>query len=378
MSKIKIRSKENLVYLVIWAILFVTPVISFYLRNDEAPVGVHGWREVLGVWRVYLPLLIIFIIHNVLLAPLLIYRRKTPLYILFTLCIVGAFIALQCSHRPAAPPYNGEPHTTAVAQHAPPIDANMPPPPDKPRGIDDIGKRPPLIWGQHDIVNVIFLIMLLAINLGIKNFFKTEEELRNMHELEKENIRQELNMLKYQINPHFLMNTLNNIHALVDINPDGAKESIVELSKIMRYILYKDDEGYISLDREVKFLNHYIHLMRIRYADSVAITTSFPATLPNRNIPSLLLISFVENAFKHGISYRLPSFVDIAITADDDRMTFTCRNSNHSTAGENKGGIGLANVKRRLDILYPNNHTLLIDDNGETYSVRLEMPLTVS
>ena len=121
-----------------------------------------------------------------------------------------------------------------------------------------------------------------------------------MRLLEKENLNQQLEYLKYQINPHFFMNTLNNIHALVDIDPEKAKTTIVELSKMMRYLLYEGNNSLIPLHREVEFLRNYITLMKLRYTDKVKIDTDIPVSLPDRRLPPLLLITFVENAFKHG------------------------------------------------------------------------------
>jgi LytS/YehU family sensor histidine kinase len=175
------------------------------------------------------------------------------------------------------------------------------------------------------------------------------------------------------------MNTLNNIHALVDIDPEQAKRTIVELSKLMRYVLYEADKKLISLQREIDFINHYIALMRIRYTDKVKITTDMPQGVSNIEIPPLLFILFVENAFKHGVSYQKDSFIDISIKVENDRIHFRCLNSKHdSEVMEEAGGIGLTNARKRLELIYGNDFTFEIMNEPLTYEVNLELPTYIN
>ena len=175
------------------------------------------------------------------------------------------------------------------------------------------------------------------------------------------------------------MNTLNNIHALVDIDPEQAKETIVELSKMMRYVLYEGNKQRVPLGRELEFIRHYVSLMQLRYTDKVSITLDLPAEVPDRQMPPLLLITFIENAFKHGVSYQKPSFIDVKVTVDDGQLLFNCLNS--KTGGqpeidnEKQGGVGLANVRKRLELLYGHRYTLHINETPDTYHVELKFPL---
>ena len=243
-------------------------------------------------------------------------------------------------------------------------------------------ERPPVMIGQHDIVALIILILMVGMNLGIKLYFKQRSDQKRLAELEKENLEQQLEYLKYQINPHFFMNTLNNIHALVDIDPEKAKETILELSKMMRFVLYEGNKAGVPLNREIDFLQNYIILMKLRYTDKVKIKVETPVTLPNKEVPPLMFITFVENAFKHGVSYQQESFIDISIKEtgrQGDRETsclvFTCANSRIPKEEDNHGGVGLANVKKRLDLIYGNNYTLDIKDEPDVYTVTLTIPL---
>jgi LytS/YehU family sensor histidine kinase len=217
---------------------------------------------------------------------------------------------------------------------------------------------------------------MFGMNIGIKLFFKNRNDQKKLEALQKKNLEQQLEYLKYQINPHFFMNTLNNIHALVDIDPEKAKDTILELSKMMRFILYEGDKSGVPLTREFDFIRHYVTLMQLRYTDKVDIRTDLPDEAPDKTVPPLMLISFIENAFKHGISYQHQSFVHIKVEVIDDHLHFTCRNSKAEIPNQEKGGVGLTNVKQRLHLLYDNNYTLKIQNQPDSYNVELTIPLT--
>ncbi len=248
-------------------------------------------------------------------------------------------------------------------------------PPPEPIG-KRMEKRPPVFFGEKDIVAIVVLILMCGMNLGIKLYFRTRKDQKKLQALEKENLEQQLEYLKYQINPHFFMNTLNNIHALVDIDPEKAKGTILELSKMMRFVLYEGDKKGVSLTREFDFIRNYITLMRLRYTDKVQIRIDLPSQVPDRLIPPLMLITFIENAFKHGISYQHDSFIEVKAEVLGSKLHFVCRNSKADKPNEEKGGVGLANVKQRLKLLYDNDYTLKIEDEISVYSVQLIIPLS--
>ena len=166
------------------------------------------------------------------------------------------------------------------------------------------------------------------------------------------------------------MNTLNNIHALVDIDTGKAKSTIVELSKLMRYVLYEASNKTILLSREVQFLKNYIALMSLRYTNKVSIQMDFPVEVPEVQIPPLLFVSFVENAFKHGVSYRSESFIHVLMQLDEgNRLSFRCSNSNNGSADE------LENIRKRLRLLFGNDYTLSITEEEHKFDVLLIIPL---
>ena len=237
---------------------------------------------------------------------------------------------------------------------------------------------PPPIVGEHDVLAVVVLVLMLGANLGIKGYFRSRDDQKRLVMLEHENLEQQLEYLRYQINPHFFMNTLNNIHALVDIDPEQAKETILELSKMMRFVLYEGNKQGVPLSRELDFIRHYVALMQLRYTEKVKITLNLPQESPDRQIPPLILITFIENAFKHGISYQRESFIEMTVAVEGETLRFKCRNSKADRPNEEKGGVGLANIRKRLNLLYNQRYTLHIDETPDVYMVELMLPLLQS
>jgi hypothetical protein len=367
--------QENLIYLAVWGMLFAAPLLSLYVRTVSDTNLVFDWTEVFIVWRKFIPFLLLFLIHNFLLAPLLVHGHKRIVYFSVMAVIIAAFTFYQCTNRP-----KGGAHRAP----RPPMemrDRREPPPFDRPRPrAEHRPDMPPPIIGEHDILAVVVLILMFGANLGIKGYFRARDDRKRLAALEKQNLEQQLEYLRYQINPHFFMNTLNNIHALVDIDPAKAQETIVELSKMMRYVLYEKGESQqgVPLTKELEFIRTYVKLMQLRYTEKVKITLNLPHEVPDRQIPSLILVTFIENAFKHGVSYQRESFIEMTVEVQDDHLHFTCRNSKADVPNQQKGGVGLVNVRKRLDLLYDHNYTLSIHDDPQVYSVDLTLPLTLT
>jgi hypothetical protein len=365
--------QENLIYLAVWGLLFVAPLLSLYVRTANDPNIAFNWTEVFTVWRHFVLYLLLFLVHNFLLAPLLVYGHKRVVYFSIVAAVLVGFTLYQCNHRPQMGEHR---------EHRPPMekmDRRVPPPFEK-RGPHwkhrpERPDMPPPIIGEHDILAIVVLILMFGANIGIKGYFRGRDDRKRLAMLEHENLEQQLEYLRYQINPHFFMNTLNNIHALVDIDPEQAKDTILELSKMMRFVLYEGNKQGVPLARELDFIRHYVTLMELRYTEKVKITLNLPQEVPDCQIPPLILITFIENAFKHGISYQRDSFIEINVTVEGDTLRFQCRNSKADRPNEEKGGVGLANVRKRLDLLFDRNYTLSIQDTSDIYAVELTLPL---
>ena len=374
--------QENLIYLVVWGLLFAAPLLTLYVRSVGDADLSFDWHHVFFVWRKFAVYLLLFLLHNFLLAPLLLHRRRV-LYFTIVAVVLAAFAVYQ---------FNSRPDKRPVEDHRPEMDMrhHPAPPPDEMRDIDfhdrpelppdqftPNGKRP--FFEERDIVAIVVLILMFGVNLGIKSYFRSRDDHKRLEELEKQHLEQQLEYLRYQINPHFFMNTLNNIHALIDIDPTKAQETVLELSRMMRFVLYEGDRHEVPLSKEMDFIRTYVKLMRLRYTDKVSISLQLPNEVPDKTIPPLILISFIENAFKHGISYQHDSFVEVNVSVEGESLHFLCRNSKAKVSshelGEAKGGVGLANVRKRLDLLYGKSYTLDINDESDTYNVQLIIPL---
>ena len=381
--------QENLIYLAVWGLLFAAPLLSLYVRTVNDPNIEFDWSEVFFAWRLFAVYLLLFLIHNFLLAPLLVHGGKRVVYYASVAAMLMAFTLYQCNQRPERRNHRRPPmervnnHQPSFAEPPTAFDGERPPLPDD--GPMMKGKRPPHrnhkagppppIVGEHDILAIVVLVLMFGANLGIKFYYRSRDDQKRLAELEHENLEQQLEYLRYQINPHFFMNTLNNIHALVDIDPEQAKDTILELSKMMRFVLYEGNKKDVPISREFDFIRHYVALMQLRYTEKVKITLDMPQESPDRQIPPLILITFIENAFKHGISYQRESFIDINVAVEGEKLKFKCSNSKADQANEEKGGVGLDNVRKRLNLLYDNNYTLAINDTPDIYHVELVIPL---
>ena len=375
--------QENVTYIAMWLLLCSTPMLILIIHASSNSNLDIDWWTIMHIEEILAMYFVAFLVHNFLLAPMLLYKQQTWRYVCSILILVVAFIALQSWIRPIM---------HEQQRHRP--RAEMPMMQryykadnfrdDRPRPQFDDRPRPqfkeprPFI-GPAELTNTLALIFLMGMNLGVKLYYKADKDRNRMQQLEKENLKQRLNYLRYQISPHFFMNTLNNIHALVDIDPEKAKKSIVELSKLMRHILYDGDTNISPLSDEVQFLQNYIALMKMRFTGMVKVNTDFPAMTSQKGIAPLILAIFAENAFKHGVSYKSPSNIDMTLRCHNNEfILFTCKNSKRKDGAKEKdldGGIGLRNVKNRLELIYSDRYHIDIKDTEDNYKVRLLLPL---
>lgn len=380
--------KEHTIYTAIWAMLYASPVVNIYTRMAGNPRITFSWTEILHAWEYTSTWLVMFAIHNFLLLPLLLRKRKTGTYLClsFIILLTGMFITylnrpmhknqyktrMEAEWKADSLAYE---RVAAVRLGDGRYCSPQNPMRRKPLDYQPIDPLPML--GPGELVAFFGGLLLMGMNLGVKLYFMSQRDRERQKIIDQRNLEQQMEYLKYQVNPHFFMNTLNNIHALVDIDPERAKTTIVELSKMMRHILYEGSKKLIPLTREVEFLNLYVQLMRLRYTRKVHINVDVPPQLPELKLPPLMLIIFVENAFKHGISYREESFIDIKLRVEDKRLLFSCCNSKPTQVQRTneKGGMGLQNVRQRLELLYDDDYTLDISDGEKTYEVKLDIPM---
>ena len=351
----KQTKQETIIYTIVWIVLFLSPLVSLmFSHEDTANDPAWIWQSLLDTWVILLTFFIIFLIHNHVLAPMLVKHKRIKFYLVACVLMVTVFQLAQCAHKP-----NGQPLMSVAEKE-------MPPPPPPPNG------HPPI--DKHDLSVFIIIVLMIGANLGVKYYFQNEEEKKHLAKLREQSLKQELDYLRYQVNPHFIMNTLNNIHALVDIDPEQAKDSIVDMSRMMRYLLYESDKQYVSMTKTIPFIKKYLNLMKLRYSDQVTINLNVPETCPEDIVAApLVFVPFVENAFKHGVSYDKPSTIDIDIKRVNGRLLFHCHNTKSNVKHE-YGGVGLNNVTKRLELIYGNDYSLDITDEEDTYDVLLNLP----
>ena len=337
---------ENLLYVMVWLAILLVPILNSKMMSE-----VHvSLSNILIAWQQIAPYLFIFIIHNAFIVRYVKrhqYMRYVVVDVLFISAVFYGVDILDSILGDFATPEH-----LISAKHA---------------SFTDL----PVYW------NIVLGLFMTCANTAIKMMYQSLRDEQAMEELKRQNLQAEMDYLKYQINPHFFMNTLNNIHALIDIDTEYAKNAVIELSKMMRYVLYDSGREIISLNKDIQFIQNYIGLMRIRYTNDVDIRVEYPHDLPTQvSIPPLLLIVFVENAFKHGVSYNNPSFIHMHVDYADGKVTGTISNSRHTQKGErHSAGIGLDNVRKRLELIYgPRNYALDIEENTTTYTVKLVIP----
>lgn len=219
------------------------------------------------------------------------------------------------------------------------------------------------------------ILVLIAASSSVKLFQKGMADRQLIDELEKSKTYAELEQLKNQINPHFLFNMLNNANVLTKKDPEKASQVLMKLSDLLRYQLYDSARDKVLLTSDIHFLEDFLNLEKVR-RDSFDFLISKEGNLSGVQIPPLLFISFVENAVKHNNDATKPSYVNLYFDIRNDELFFKCINSKPVLKSvNNTGGLGLTNIRRRLELLFPASHNLVIEDNSETYCVTLTIKL---
>lgn len=215
------------------------------------------------------------------------------------------------------------------------------------------------------------LMVFLAVVFRLLNDWFLNESVQS--ELKNEKMQAELQFLKSQINPHFLFNSLNNIYALAYKKSDEAPDAILKLSEIMRYMLIDNDDNKVLLSDELKYLNSYIDLHRLRYKDSISFDFQISGEVTQQRIMPLLLISFIENIFKHGIVNVKEEPVIIRLDVDDKKLMFYAKNKISNNNKDEASGIGLRNIFRRLELMYQNKHQLEYNTQDDYFEITLSL-----
>jgi len=226
--------------------------------------------------------------------------------------------------------------------------------------------------------NIAIFLMVFVFSTGIKVINEWLRSEQRTKEIANEKLQAELSFLKAQINPHFLFNTLNNIYALASSQSEHTAAAVMKLSNIMRYVLSDARNDLVPLEKEILFTSHYIELQKMRLTDKTSIDFTIKGDPVGKQIAPLMLLPFVENAFKYGISTREWSPIRILLEINKESLYFSISNNKHLNTSlkiTDNTGIGISNTQRRLDLLYEGRYELIIDDKSNEFSVHLNIPV---
>lgn len=335
------------IQVVAWTIFIVlAPLIMYIMSEDTSYAG--ALLQMLE--RTLIPCMCVYFLNYYLLIPYLLFKsrvRKVWFFVINLIAISGA---------PVKMIYDME----LLHQYVPHSE-----------------------WIQLGITAAIVMIVVLEIGaaglaVALRNYLHTQKMKLQLNEEKRQHSEAELVWLKNQLNPHFLFNSLNNISSLVYLDSDKAQDAISNLSDLLRYAIYESAKKEVPLEKEVEFMDNYIRLMSLRCSDSTRISYDFDFENGSLPIVPLLLISLIENAFKHGVSTSMPSFIVFRLKEKDGVLTFVSENSNHPKTDEDRSGqgIGLANTRRRLELAYGDRYSWNQVSDMENYKVEVIIDLT--
>ena len=356
--KITIFNKKRLTILthvLVWMFLFILPWFFFNINWKDNLREIEKYYFRSAIFVIYFYVIFLWVV------PKFFFRLKKHYFFLVTILLIAVFyFTLDLSSSSFFPDSQRD---VAFRQEISQLadKAKIPHPPFKRIHLFDY---------------ILSFVFITGFSVGIRVVEKLSENEKIRKELEKEKLQSELVFLKYQVSPHFFFNTLNNIYSLIEIDTKDAQKAVLKLSKLMRYLLYETEPGKALISTEIDFMTNYIDLMRLRLTEKVALNISFPEITNDFYVPPLLFIPFIENAFKHGISNREPSFINISMKIENQNIDFRVKNSISGfvyTETEIKTGIGLENVKKRLKLLFNNKYSLTINKTENTYDIILQI-----
>ena len=380
------RNYTWLLHIAIWVVLFGMP---FFSPRPGHPL--HGGVDYSRFAVPLVSFFIVFYVNYFFLIKKYLYEKRLTGFILWNILLVAlaglavhlffknGFLPVQDSFRPGFEDGGpGGPGGPAGGTGTPDFGPGGPGGPTGgtgtpdfgprrpgPRSIGRLGPRPWLDSMGFISRNVIIYLGVIGLAVAVRMTERWYRDEKKRDEMEKAATEAELVALKSQVNPHFLFNTLNNIYSLIQIDQDKAQEAVHDLSGMLRYVLYDSEKPSVPLSKETGFLKDYIKLMSMRCSSNVILDVSLPETDSDKHVAPLLFIPLVENAFKHGISTSEPSSIKIELKEEGEYVSFLVENTSFpkNDSDRSGSGIGVKNLQRRLDMLYPGQHSF---EYGET------------
>ena len=326
---------KTLTHIASWAVVFIMPALIFISEGNQR------FEEALYRSLASLPfLMLLFYLCYFWLIDRLWFKKR---YLFFVLVVVGLIFCVSYSKYELFSYFD----LHKAKRHMPPFHAFV----------------------YFDFLsNLLPVVFAMAIRYAQRNFsLEIAQKEAQAHKLQAD-----LTQLRYQLQPHFFFNALNNIYSLIEFDPQKAQQSVHSLSKLMRHFMQNSDQKQISLAEEVDFLQQYISLMQLRLTDKTTVQVDFPKQVPQLTIAPLLFISLVENAFKHGVSATSTTTLSFSLRVEGDTIIFRSENTKIPTQESlYSSGIGIDNLKKRLTLLYPERHQYTIEEKEGKYIAQL-------
>ncbi len=371
----QLKNASLIVHLVGWITVFSLTILFLAENRGISEVFQNPY-----LWLFFLIYIALFYFNSFWLIPKLFFQNKYISYFGIILCLLIAISIIKPFDNLVLE-RNREsrmmPERQGFSKHHPFENENPPrfdeperkPPPDF--GIEP-GPTPREGRNKIDVISIFLFGLIWALGMALKINERLRESEQRAIQAEADKANAELSFLKAQINPHFLFNTLNNIYSMAVTNSKSTAASIMKLSQIMRYVTDEVSEDFVPLQSEIECISNYIDLQKLRLSKKTNVVFEVQGNTGSKKISPLLLMTFVENAFKHGISNHENSMIEIRLAVDADSVRFDCRNTLFAAARKvERTGIGLANTRHRLAHLYRNRYTLTINDEADVYHVEL-------
>lgn len=401
---LRLKTFSVLIHIACWLLFMTFPLL--FLNGPSGDVSMGTIIASPYYWVFCATYIAIFYLNTNFLFPRFFLKKKYIDYAIISFCLLSAVYVLRPYDRlfrsinskafaqmadarfgpppgngPSGPPPNFRLDSTR--QQPPPPPANMQP--------DSSGHQPQMAPGNmpppqfrdrmpfrkrkhFDSSSLFLFLMIMALSTAIKTVREWQTTEQRVISAEAEKANAELSFLKAQINPHFLFNTLNNIYTLAITNNEHTADSIMKLSNIMRYVTDDVTEDFVELQNEVSCISNYIDLQRLRLGSKTVVSFTVQGDLDGKKIAPLLLMTFVENIFKYGISKQHQSDIDINLLVAPDNITFLCTNPIFERNEKlERTGIGINNTRQRLKLLYPGKHVLNIKEENNQFTVILTL-----
>lgn len=349
------NSIKLFLHILIWCIILLVPV---YIMSREGTLDSRPYMSYLMQVSIFA---VLFYVNYLYLIDKLLFNKQFVAFIGVNIVLIGVLLGFQ----------------TIMSEFVMPPRHIPLPRMDGVRGGEPFmgGRRPPM--GMRFFTDYLLIFFVIGLSVAIKMTARWYRDSINYEKVKSTQLEADLRNLRSQLNPHFLFNTLNNIYSLIAIDQHKAQDSVHRLSSLLRYVLYDNDRKFVPIDKELEFTRNYIDLMKLRISSNIRLNVFIDNKDSKDMIASLMFMTLIENAFKHGLSSNGDCFIDIRILVEKEKgVICTVENSiseSETSLETRNSGIGLANLTKRLELIYPHNHELIVERRSESFFVLLRI-----